>query len=194
MDNVLEITIVTADGNHIIANPYCNEDLFWALRGGGGGTWGIVTSVTYKSHPSTPFSGVLFDAYSTNVNSTREVLKEVIRLTPSLVEQGYGGYGGGSTGRFFLIVVSPNVTGEQTRATFLPLFDLATSLPSITLQNYTMVYQDLWQFNDVFLNSKDGQVGAPTEISSWLLPKDVFETDDHGKLADKLLKLSTFGY
>lgn len=190
----MEITIVTADGNHVIANPYCNEDLFWALRGGGGGTWGVVTSVTYKSYPSTPYSSVLFDAYSTNVTSIREVLKEAIRLTPSLVEQGYGGYGGGSTGRFFLIVVSPNVTEEQTRATFRPLFDLAISLPSVTLQNYTILYRDLWQFNDVILNSKDGQVGAPTEISSWLLPKRVFEADDPGKLADELLKLSSFGY
>ena len=37
VDNVLEITIVTADGNHVIANSYRNKDLFWALRGGGGG-------------------------------------------------------------------------------------------------------------------------------------------------------------
>jgi hypothetical protein len=83
---------------------------------------------------------------------------------------------------------------EHTRATFRPLFDLATFLPGVTLQTYTMVYQDLWQFNDVFFASKDGQVGAPTEISSWLLPKDVFETDEPRKLADELLKLSTFGY
>jgi len=55
VDNVLEITIVTADGDHVISNAYRNKDLFWALRGGGGGTWGVVTSVTYKTHPSTPF-------------------------------------------------------------------------------------------------------------------------------------------
>ena len=51
VDNVLEMTIVTADGNHVISNAYLNSDLFWALRGGGGGTWGVVTSVTYKLTP-----------------------------------------------------------------------------------------------------------------------------------------------
>ena len=55
VDNVLEIKIVTADGNHVTTNQYRNSDLFWALRGGGGGTWGVVTSVTYKTHPPTPF-------------------------------------------------------------------------------------------------------------------------------------------
>jgi hypothetical protein len=118
VDNVLEMTIVTADGNHIIANPYNNEDLFWALRGGGGGTWGVVTSVTYKTHPSTPFSAAFFTANSTNANSTQNLLAEIIRLTPSLVEQGYGGYGGGNTDQFQLLVISPNVTAEQTQATF----------------------------------------------------------------------------
>jgi hypothetical protein len=96
VDNVLEITIVTADGNHVIANAYRNKDLFWALRGGGGGTWGVVTSVTYKTHPSTPFSAAFLSVNSTNANSTQNLLTEIIRLTPSLVEQGYGGYGGGS--------------------------------------------------------------------------------------------------
>ena len=84
-DNVLEMTIVTADGNHIISNAYRNSDLFWALRGGGGGTWGVVTSVTYKTHPSTPFSTASFSVNSTNTNSTRNLLTEIIRLTPSLV-------------------------------------------------------------------------------------------------------------
>jgi len=56
VDNVSEMTIVTADGNHVVTNSYSNPDLFWALRGGGGGTWGVITSVTYREHPSTPFS------------------------------------------------------------------------------------------------------------------------------------------
>ena len=38
----------------MIANAYQNDDLFWALRGGGGGTFGIVTSVTIRVHPNVP--------------------------------------------------------------------------------------------------------------------------------------------
>ena len=193
VDNVLEITIVTADGNHVIANPYNNQDLFWALRGGGGGTWGVVTSVTYKTHPSTPFSAALLFVNSTNANSTQNLLTEIIRLTPSLIEQGYGGYGGGYTEQFQLLLLSPNVTAEQTQATFFPLFDFAHSQPGFSVENDTILYSDFWSFYDP-ISTTDGQVGVPSEISSWLLPKDVIQTDKPEDLAAELLKLSGFGY
>jgi len=189
----LEVTIVTADGNHIIANAYRNKDLFWALRGGGGGTWGVVTSVTYKTHPSTTFSAALLLVNSTDANSTHKLLTEIIRLTPSLVEQGYGGYGGGTSELFHFFVLSPNVTAEQTNTTFHPLFEFAHSQPGLSVQNDTVLFQDWWQFYDTSY-SKDGQVGVPNEISSWLLPKDVVATNNPEALAQELLKISGFAY
>ena len=191
---MLEITIVTADGQHVVANSYQNKDLFWALRGGGGGTWGVVTSVTYRTHPSTTFSAALLSVNSTNANSTQNLLTEIIRLTPSLVEQGYGGYGGGATEVFQLFVLSPNVTAEQTQATFTPLFDFALSQPGFQVQNETILFQDFWQFYDALFTGSDAQVGVPAEISSWLLPKDVIETDKPEELAAELLKIPGFGY
>lgn len=50
-DQVLSIEVVTADGRVVTADPFSNEDLFWALRGGGGATYGVVTSVVYRTHP-----------------------------------------------------------------------------------------------------------------------------------------------
>jgi len=194
VDNVLEITIVTADGSHVIANQHRNQDLFWAVRGGGGGTWGVVTSVTYKTHPSTPFSAAFLLANSTNANSTQRLLAEIIRLTPSLVDQGYGGYGGGDTNQFQFLVLSPNVTSEQTQTTFLPLFEFAASQPGLSVENYTILYQDFWAFYEPLFTTTDGQVGSPSELSSWLLPKDVVQTDKPGDLAAELLKISGFGY
>ena len=47
---LLEAEIVTADGQVRIANPCSNPDLFWALKGGGGGTFGVVTRLTLKTH------------------------------------------------------------------------------------------------------------------------------------------------
>ena len=185
---------MTADGNLAIANPYQNQDLFWALRGGGGGTWGVVTSVTYKTHPSIPFSAAFLSVNSTNANSTQNLLGEIIRLTPSLVEQGYGGYGRGSTDKFQLYVLSPNVTVNQTQATFLPLFQLAASQPGFSVQNETVALQDFWEFYNLFYNNTDGQVGVPIELSSWLLPKDLIRTDKPRELAGELLKTSGLGY
>jgi FAD/FMN-containing dehydrogenase len=48
--SLLEAEIVTADGAVRIANACTNPDLFWALKGGGGGSWGVVTKLTLKTH------------------------------------------------------------------------------------------------------------------------------------------------
>ncbi|KAF2396170.1 FAD-binding domain-containing protein [Trichodelitschia bisporula] len=53
-DNVLEIEAVTASGEIITANECQNQDLFWALRGGGGSTFAVVTTYTMKAFPSVP--------------------------------------------------------------------------------------------------------------------------------------------
>ena len=50
VDNILQIDVVRADGKLVSINQCTNEDLFWALRGGGGGTFGIVTKIVYKAH------------------------------------------------------------------------------------------------------------------------------------------------
>jgi FAD/FMN-containing dehydrogenase len=64
VDQVLEVEMVIADGSMVVANAEGtlvtseggltehtdNADLFWALRGGGAGTWGIITAMTIKVH------------------------------------------------------------------------------------------------------------------------------------------------
>jgi FAD/FMN-containing dehydrogenase len=51
-DNVLEFDVVTADGQRQTVNACKNTDLFWALRGGGGGTFAIVLSVVLRTFSS----------------------------------------------------------------------------------------------------------------------------------------------
>ncbi|KAK4209630.1 hypothetical protein QBC37DRAFT_430120 [Rhypophila decipiens] len=53
VDQILSLEVVTADGKALIADPGGpNNDLYFALRGGGGSTYGVVTSFVIKAHPA----------------------------------------------------------------------------------------------------------------------------------------------
>jgi len=57
---LLEAEIVTADGSVRIANACNNPDLFWALKGGGGGSFGVVTKLALRTRELPENFGVLF--------------------------------------------------------------------------------------------------------------------------------------
>ena len=77
VDNLLEMDIVTADGQLQTISECSNPDLFFAVRGGGGGTWGVATRVTYKAHDSVPIQSAL--SLSTGLSLTGDG-----ELTPNL--------------------------------------------------------------------------------------------------------------
>lgn len=56
-DNMVSASVVLADGSLVVADEDSNPDLFWALRGGGGGTFGVVTSLTYRTWPAVTLAG-----------------------------------------------------------------------------------------------------------------------------------------
>jgi len=59
-DNLVSADVVTADGRFLVASDSENEDLFWAIRGGGG-NFGVVTSFEYNLHPVKDiYGGVMF--------------------------------------------------------------------------------------------------------------------------------------
>jgi FAD/FMN-containing dehydrogenase len=50
-DTLLAVDLVDADGDVLHASDQEHADLFWALRGGGGGNFGIATAFTFRVHP-----------------------------------------------------------------------------------------------------------------------------------------------
>jgi FAD/FMN-containing dehydrogenase len=50
-DNLVEATVVTSSGRTLVCNAHEHPDLYWACRGGGGGNFGIVTRLVFRTHP-----------------------------------------------------------------------------------------------------------------------------------------------
>ena len=63
---LLEAEIVTADGAVRIANACTNPDLFWALKGGGGGSFGVVTKLTLRTRELPEYFGGVFGTIKAN--------------------------------------------------------------------------------------------------------------------------------
>jgi len=79
--SLLEAEVVLANGEVVIANEYQNADLLWALKGGGGGTFGVVTRVTLKTHPLPKFFGsVSGKITANNANAYLELIEQFLHF------------------------------------------------------------------------------------------------------------------
>jgi hypothetical protein len=57
-DCVLEVTVILANGSVVVANATQHQELFWAIRGGTGGNFGVLLSIKYKIFPLGPIWGL----------------------------------------------------------------------------------------------------------------------------------------
>jgi len=123
-DQVLEIEMVTPGGEILTVNECQHKDLFWAMRGvsvcitcqiitanfkqGGGSTFGVITSVTFKAFPSAPYATVL--AVLATLPGTQAfwvATANVLSQFPMLNDQGISGY----------TFIAPNITSAALNIT-----------------------------------------------------------------------------
>ncbi len=90
--SMLEAEVVTADGRLLVANGCQNQDLFWALRGGGGSTLGVVTKLALKTHPLPNYFGVVGGSIVANDDASfKELLHRfVVFYRESLSNEHWG--------------------------------------------------------------------------------------------------------
>jgi FAD/FMN-containing dehydrogenase len=86
IDNLLEADVVLADGRLVKASEQENEDLFWAIRGGGG-NFGVVTSFLFRGNPvSTVYAGPML----WELDQAEEILRWYREFSPQAPEDMYG--------------------------------------------------------------------------------------------------------
>ncbi|KAI1138398.1 FAD binding domain protein [Hypoxylon sp. FL0543] len=89
-DQILEWEVVTANGTHLVASPSENEDLYWALSGGGGGTYGVVISVTVKAFKDGIVGGAFLSFDKTGIADEAfwKGVEEFHSALPAIVDSG----------------------------------------------------------------------------------------------------------
>lgn len=87
-DNVIGAQLVTADGEVLELGPGGNDDLFWAIRGGGG-NFGVVTRLDLRLHPVRPQHSANFDFGWEDIGGAMRAFGELIRETPDEVRAGF---------------------------------------------------------------------------------------------------------
>lgn len=85
-DQVLEWELVTPAGDYVIATPENNTDLYWALSGGGGGTYGVVLSATIRAYPDGPVAGGTLVVENTNSKAFWEAISIWFHQAPSFID------------------------------------------------------------------------------------------------------------
>jgi len=80
---IVQAEIVTADGEVRTVNEFSEPDLFFAVRGGGGGTFGIVSRVTLLTHPIPSTVGIVTGSITANSDDAyREMIERFAEFYP----------------------------------------------------------------------------------------------------------------
>lgn len=76
---LLEAEVVTADGKVRIANACTNPDLFWALKGGGGGSFGMMSKLTLRVHDLPELAGgAIFRIKAASDDAFRRLIRQFV--------------------------------------------------------------------------------------------------------------------
>lgn len=169
-DRVLEFDVVTPGGALMKANACSNTDLFFALRGGGGGTFGVVLQVTMKAHPPISFPVVNITVSQSDRNQ-RKLLSFLIDNSLAFAEAGWGGY---INPRQSVIYVNPLMNLSQAQTAMAPLRDLVINELQGTF--LLVVEPSITVFFDKYLNHTGVPVGLPFMTTSRLIPADNFRS------------------
>jgi len=132
-DNVLEWEVITTSGEHLVATPDKNSDLYWGLLGRGGGTYAAVLSMTVRAHPTYPVTAMNMTFTYGDNGVSKEDFYSVVALflttLPVIVDTGASVIWL-VAGNMFVItpVVAPNQSIEQVTALLKPTTDKLNEL------------------------------------------------------------------
>jgi FAD/FMN-containing dehydrogenase len=131
--SLIEAEVVTADGKVRVVNHAQDPDLYWALKGGGGGTFGAVTRLTLATHPLPETIGAIdLSIRAKSDDAFHRLLARFVALAgASLINPHFGEQARATMGNQLVIsMTSQGISQAEARAAFQPLVDFANASPA----------------------------------------------------------------
>ena len=219
---LLEAEVVTADGKIRIANACTNSDLFWSLKGGGGGTFGAISKLTLRVRDLPELAGGAdFSVKASSDDAYRRLIRHFVGFyREALFNEHWGEQAHFSAdNKLEINMVHLSLTTEESRKVWKPFLDwLAQSPGDYTIESQpeigSMPFRHWWDVdwrkehhhdvfkadsregaspNNVWWNGDAGQVGwVVWGFESLWLPASLLQDDSQEKLANALFAASRF--
>jgi hypothetical protein len=217
---LLEAEVVTADGKVRIANTCTNPDLFWALKGGGGGTFGAVSKLTLRVRDLPEFAGgAFFTVKASSDDAYRRLIRQFIGFyRDALFNDHWGEQAHFSPDNTLEIsMVHQGLDTDQAKKIWQPFLDwLAQSSAAFTIKSEPVIgsipFRHWWDPDwlkehnldvlksdpragaspmNVWWNGDSGQVGwVVWGFESLWMPASLLHDDSQEKLANALFAAS----
>ena len=187
VDNAVEFEVVTADGRVRVINECNDAELFWAMRGGGGGTYAVLTKYRAQLHPYLPIHTYTFVANFTGDNTTQsQTLREVLTAHANNQVEWSAQLVTGSVDYYpervsFGAVLPYSDDGSKLRSATADFFHFVNNRSDmIVIENSYASYASYTDY--LAVSAADARVTEPAGIfsllSSRLMPRSLFTTSE----------------
>lgn len=184
VDNVQQLRVVLPNGTYLTANHCQNQDIFFALRGGGGGTFGVIMEMSTLARPQLTLQWASITFFGLDEESQRQVLTVLVKNANSWFQDGWGGYIiPGAT--FPVWLMNPVLNPAAANASLQPLLDLATQLGATVQVTTYQSFQELYE--EQIKNSEVARAGVGFAEASRLIPSKQFEGEANQAALTKML-------
>ncbi|KAI4683774.1 uncharacterized protein J4E84_006612 [Alternaria hordeiaustralica] len=186
VDQAVEFDVVTADGERRTINECSDPDLFWAMRGGGGGTYAVLTSYKFQLHPADPINVYSFQArFPAPKNITeskvhRDIITGLAANQTLFAKHGIAGYNFVLSDRVVFLQVLPSNDTEAIKDITSQWHDFLTNYSglSITENEYHSFkkFSQWHEFTERPEISRNGPVGLGFNGAGRFIPRSLFNS------------------
>ncbi|KAJ6598364.1 FAD-binding domain-containing protein [Mycena vulgaris] len=195
-DNALEFSAVVASGELLRVNSISHPDLFYALRGGGSGSWGVIVSATLRTFPTFNATSSLILLVTLN-NAASAALatvhaQHIFDLDPVRAAQYFYLFKNSTDPNEPTVLAlnsyMPNTTVSQSMALLAPFLNASLAIPDVLFISQNFTDGDI---NDALFQADDA-VGSNTVLGSRLIPAATYR-DSPAKVGEVYKQLLDTG-